>query len=116
MSDNGGFGGLLILVLILSVFLNSGCQVYFDHQYNKGINCQEYEDGKLSGYENHNESIYNQCIHYLEEHYDELRDSRITGDKGAYYYSWGYVEGYENYLLDCGNSWLIREMERKSEQ
>ena len=113
MSDEAGFGGLLILALILSVFLNSCCQVYFDHQYNKGIDCNEYEAGELNGYGNHNESIYNQCIKYKSEHFDKKEIMRITGDKGAYYYSWGYIEGYDKYLLDYENSWLIEEMENE---
>lgn len=110
MSDNGGFGGILILILILSVFLNLSFQVYFDHQYNNGMDCNEYEDGKLSGYEKHNETIYNQCVKYKSEHFDKKLNSRIIGDFGAYYYSLGYIDGYEKYLVDYKNSWLIEEM------
>jgi len=122
VSDNGGLGGFLGLVLIISFFivfglsvLDSCCGVYMDFQYSAGVECHEYEDGLQNGYENHNESIYDQCVEYKSEHFDKTESTRITGDKGAYYYSWGYIEGYNKYLLDYKNSWLIEEMKKEGE-
>lgn len=79
-------------------------------QYDLGFYGESYKDGEYTGYNSHNESIYNASLEYAYLNLPHVGGG-VRGSKDAFYYAYGYVDGYEKYLLDYKNSWLIEEME-----
>lgn len=110
MNDSPGLGAYLILVVLISAVAMFGHDVYTCVQYNNGFDCQEYDEGAKKGYDNHNETIYNKCVEYKSDHFD-TKGSKIIGEKDLYYFSCGYIKGYEKRIKDSKIEWLTEEMD-----